>query len=120
MRISDWSSDVCSSDLKIKSPSGKAAMMIVSMQGFFGWRVILTGTPVTKAKKIADLYMQWKFLNPARLRELGINTHKEMRDITGKWIERNGYPQFVGTKRQGLAIATAAIFKDSHEATRTE
>lgn len=105
---------------KIKSPSGKAAMMIVSMQGFFGWRVILTGTPVTKAKKIADLYMQWKFLNPARLRELGISTHQEMRDMTGKWIERNGYPQFVGTKRQGLDLVHAAIFKDSYAVKRSE
>lgn len=105
---------------KIKSPSGKAATMVVSMQGYFGWRVILTGTPVTKAKKIADLYMQWKFLNPARLRELGITTHAEMQDMTGKWIDRNGYPQFVGTKQFGLAKVHEAIHKDSYAVKREE
>ena len=105
---------------KIKSPSGKAATMIVSMQGYFGWRVILTGTPVTKAKKIADLYMQWKFLNPARLRELGIQTHQDMQDMTGKWIEKNGYPQFVGTKQFGLAKVHEAIHKDSYAVKRSE
>lgn len=105
---------------KIKSPSGKAATMVVSMQGYFGWRLILTGTPVTKAKKIADLYMQWKFLNPARLRELGITTHQDMQDMTGKWIERNGYPQFVGTKQFGLQKVHEAIFKDSYAVKRAD
>lgn len=105
---------------KIKSPSGKAATMVVSMQGYFGWRVILTGTPVTKAKKIADLYMQWKFLNPARLRELGITTHQEMQDMTGKWIDRNGYPQFVGTKQFGLQKVHEAIHKDSFAVKRAD
>lgn len=105
---------------KIKSPSGKAATMIVSMQGFFGWRVILTGTPVTKAKKIADLYMQWKFLNPARLRELGVTTHEDMRLMTGRWIESNGFPQFVGTRQHGLEQVHTAIFKDSFSVKRSE
>lgn len=105
---------------KIKSPSGKAATMVVSMQGYFGWRLILTGTPVTKAKKIADLYMQWKFLNPARLRELGIATHADMQDMTGKWIDRNGYPQFVGTKQFGLEKVHNAIFKDSYAVKRED
>lgn len=105
---------------KIKSPSGKAATMVVSMQGYFGWRLILTGTPVTKAKKIADLYMQWKFLNPARLRELGITTHADMQDMTGKWIDRNGYPQFVGTKQFGLEKVHRAIFKDAYAVKRED
>jgi len=105
---------------KIKSPSGKAATMVVSMQGYFGWRMILTGTPVTKAKKIADLYMQWKFLNPSRLREMGVNTHEDMRQLTGRWIESNGYPQFVGTRQHGLATVHEAIFKDSYAVKRSE
>ena len=105
---------------KIKSPSGKAATMIVSMQGYFSWRLILTGTPVTKAKKIADLYMQWKFLNPVRLRELGIETHDDMREMTGKWIHDNGFPQFVGTKQFGLQRVHEAIFKDAYAVKRSE
>lgn len=105
---------------KIKSPSGKASAMIVSMQGHFKYRVILTGTPVTKAKKIADLYMQWKFLNPERLREMGVKTHDEMRELTGRWTNRNGFPQFCGTRQDGLAIVHEAIFQDAFSVKRSE
>ena len=64
--------------------------------------------------------MQWKFLNPARLRELGIQTHQDMQDMTGKWIEKNGYPQFVGTKQFGLAKVREAIFEDSYAVKRAD
>jgi SNF2 family DNA or RNA helicase len=105
---------------KIKTPSGKASTMIVSMQADFKFRAILTGTPVTKAKKIADLYMQWKFLNPARLREMGVTTHEDMRDLTGRWTEKNGFPQFLGTRQSGLAVVHEAIFKDAFSVKRSE
>ena len=51
---------------KIKSPSGKASNLLVSMHSDFKYRLILTGTPLTKAKRPFDIYMQWKFLNPER------------------------------------------------------
>lgn len=51
---------------KIKSPSSKAGTMLVSMRNDFAYRMILTGTPQTKAKRAIDIYMQWQFLNPRR------------------------------------------------------
>src|SRR3546814_1679472 len=38
MRISDWSSDVCSSDLMSKGPFRAALVAILALALFFGWR----------------------------------------------------------------------------------
>lgn len=81
---------------KIKNPSGKAAGMIVSLRPLFKYRVLLTGTPITKAKRAHDIYMQWRFLNPSRFQDLP--TAKEFREHYGTWIHRNGYPQWVRGK----------------------
>jgi SNF2 family DNA or RNA helicase len=78
---------------KIKSPSGKAATMIVSMGKDFDYRLILTGTPVTKAKRVFDIYMQWKFLNPERFHD--VPTVGDFKNRYGQWTNRNGYPQFL-------------------------
>lgn len=81
---------------KIKNPSGKAAMMIVSMRRLFTKRLILTGTVVTKAKRAHDIYMQWKFLNEERFKEF--NNAADFKDRYGRWIEDNGYPQWVAPR----------------------
>ena len=78
---------------KIKSPSGRASTMVVSMRPLFSYRLILTGTPVTKAKRVFDLYMQYKFLNPARFEEWP--TVDEFKNHFGRWTHRNGFPQFL-------------------------
>lgn len=81
---------------KIKSPSGRASTMVVSMRPLFCYRLILTGTPVTKAKRVFDLYMQYKFLNPERFAEWP--TVDEFKNHFGKWTHRNGFPQFLRSK----------------------
>jgi SNF2 family DNA or RNA helicase len=68
---------------KIKSPSGKAANMVVSMRDFFEYRAILTGTPLTKAKRTHDVYMQWQFLNPDRFAHLP--TAEDFKKHYGIW-----------------------------------
>lgn len=81
---------------KIKSASGKAANMIVSMGPLFTKRVILTGTPITKAKRAHDIYMQWKFLNPERFTDLP--TVSDFKDHYSRWIDAGGYKKFVGSR----------------------
>ena len=49
---------------RIKSPSAKKATALVRLGVVADYRLICTGTAVTKAKRTFDLYMQWKFLNP--------------------------------------------------------
>lgn len=95
---------------KIKSSSGKASNMIVSMRNLFRFRFILTGTPVTKAKRIHDLFMQWRWLNEPP--EWG-RTSEEFRTHTGVWISSNGFPQWIRARPRGVADAQAFIAKDS-------
>lgn len=85
---------------RIASPSGSAANMIVSMHKDAYYRLILTGTPVTKAKKAHDLYMQYKFVQPSRFADLA--TADEFKNAFGRWIHDNGYPQWIGPKNQAL------------------
>lgn len=81
---------------KLKSPSGKSSNMIVSMRGMFKYRVILTGTPMTKAKRAFDIYMQWQFLNPDRFDDLP--RVGDFKDRYGRWTTKAGYPKFLGPR----------------------
>jgi len=49
---------------RIKKWAGKRTKMIVSMGPTADYRVIMTGTAVTKAKRVFDLYPQWRFMYP--------------------------------------------------------
>lgn len=69
----------------IKSASGRAANMIVNMGQQFPYRLILTGTPITKAKRVYDLWMQWQFLNPKRFKEF--DTLAKFKAHYGRWID---------------------------------
>jgi len=98
---------------RIASPSSSAAKMIVSMQGDVDYRVILTGTPVTKAKKVFDLQMQFRFTDPTRFAH--VPTAQEFKDHYGRFIHDNGYPQWIGAKNtkelQTLMHKSAVVVK---------
>lgn len=84
---------------KIKSPSGKAANMIVSMRDDVRYRLILTGTPITKAKRAYDIYMQFQFLNPDRFKEYP--TLADFKDHFGRWAQASGprpFPIYKGPR----------------------
>lgn len=94
---------------KIKNPSGKASTMIVSMRGLFAYRFLLTGTPVTKAKRAHDIYAQWKFMD--ELPTWG-TTVDDFKAHTGKWIASNGFPQWVGQRETGMRDLKKLIHTD--------
>lgn len=105
--IEDWLAGedaliVCDESHKLKNPSGKASNMIVGF-GYkdFKYRLILTGTPITKARRAADIYMQWRLINPTRFSRWGA-TYEDFRLHTGKWIDSNGFPQWVGERPEGI------------------
>lgn len=89
---------------KIKSPSGKASNFIVGMGPKFSKRLILTGTPLTKAKRAHDIYMQWKFLNPSRFADLP--TVGEFKAHFGRWKDvpvsnepgARTFPKYIGPR----------------------
>lgn len=104
---------------KLKNPSGKASNMIVGMRRFFSHQLILTGTPITKARRAADIYMQWRLISPGRFSSWGA-TYEDFRNHTGKWIDSNGFPQWVGEKRDGIRDLRRGIHRDGLVIKRSE
>lgn len=96
---------------KLKNPSGKSSNMIVGMRKYFRYQIILTGTPITKARRAADIYMQWRLIAPDRFSRWGA-TYEDFRLHTGRWIESNGFPQWVGPRERGLADLRKGIHQD--------
>lgn len=122
--LTDWIGDeealiVCDESHKLKNPSGKASNMVVGMRKFFSHQLILTGTPVTKARRAADIYMQWRLINPHRFDAWGV-TYEDFRLHTGKWIDSNGFPQWVAPRERGLRDLRAGLHKDGLVIRRAE
>lgn len=96
---------------KLKNPSGKASNMIIGLRKWFNYQIILTGTPVTKARRAADIYMQWKLIAPDRFMRWGA-TYEDFRLHTGRWIERNGFPQWVRERPEGIRDLRRGLHQD--------
>ena len=82
---------------RIKSASARKATAIVRLGPVADYRVIATGTAVTKAKRVFDLYMQWRFLNPNSPLVKGHNL-ASFKERFGRWTTKNGYPQWLGER----------------------
>ena len=105
---------------RIKSPSAKKSLAIHSLGPVADYRYIMTGTVVTKSKRLFDIYSQWKFLNPTRfLDEWGDPlTFKEFKHRYGRWLAKNHYEQYLGPLHENELHAL--IHKDSFSITREE
>ena len=88
---------------RIKSPSSAKSRIIHSLGAIADYRVIMTGTVVTKKKRIYDVYSQWKFLNPKRFVDEDGQpmTFGEFKQMFSVITERNGYPQWKRNKNEG-------------------
>lgn len=82
---------------RIKSTSARKSQTIRRLGPVAPYRVIATGTAVTKAKRVFDLYSQWKFLNPESPLVKGHDL-ASFKERFGKWTNRNGYPQWLGER----------------------
>lgn len=105
---------------RIKSPSAKKSTALHSFN-HVPYRIIATGTVVTKAKRVFDVYSQWKFLNPERF--LDPDTQQPMRfgefkSRYGKWRNRGNYSQWMGNKNE--AELHTLIHKDSYSVLRAD
>lgn len=98
--VIDWKPDVIILDEshKIKSPASKAGRVIRAMAGVARYRLILTGTVLTKYRAIDDIYGQWTFLDPS-IRERW-PTAKSWREYFAEWRNWKGYPEMVRLKNQ--------------------
>lgn len=84
---------------RIKSPKARKTTMIQGLGKNVPYRLILTGTVLTKKKRVFDIYSQWMFLNPSSplVRNHTAATFKRQ---YGVWTSRNGYPQWLRNRNQ--------------------
>lgn len=87
---------------RIKSPTAAKSRLLHSISGVADYRVIMTGTVVTKKKRIYDVYSQWLFLNRDRfVDETGTTMNfQEFKDAFSVITTRNGYPQWLRNKNE--------------------
>lgn len=103
---------------KIKSPSAKMSSMIVTMRDYFDYRLILTGTPVTKAKRVFDIYQQWKFLDPSVFREW--DDAEKFKNHFGEWELNYATGQKELIKLKNMDTLTERIYSSAYRVTRDE
>lgn len=102
---------------RIKSCSSKAATALFTLGSKAEYRVIMSGTPVTKHNRPDDIYSQWKFLNPRRF--LDTPTKADfMRRYSNPISDRYGYAQFEGIRNE--QELRERMMEDSYTVTRDE
>lgn len=100
---------------RIKSPSAKKSTALHSLGPLADYRLILTGTVVTKSKRLYDIYSQWRFLNPERFE--GMN-FKDFKQEYGRWVQQDRYEKWLGARNEDHLHAK--IHEDSFSITREE
>ena len=92
-------------------------------------RGILTGTVMTKKKRVFDIYSQWKFKNRksklvrVRDEETGKKrpiTLAEFKEEYAVWTERNGYPQWLRNRPREMDRLRKHLHKEAFAITRDE
>ncbi|MGH9907341.1 MAG: SNF2-related protein, partial [Pyrinomonadaceae bacterium] len=115
---------------RIKSPSAKKTTTIWSIawkenRKMHEWtaripyRMILTGTVLTKRKRIFDIYSQWKFLNRKSPLVQGM-TLAEFKELYAVWTSRNGFPQWLRNRPSTMRKLRTLLHDESFAITRDE
>lgn len=112
---------------RLKSPSARKVTTIASVvwnirdnTPKIPYRLLLTGTVLTKRKRVFDIYSQWKnFLNRRSplVRNVTIGEFKEKYAV---WTTRNGYPQWLRNKPKAEANLRRLLHAESFAVTRDE
>lgn len=82
---------------RIKSPSAKKSTALHSVGRVADYRLLLTGTVVTKSKRLHDIYSQWLFLNPDRFEGMNFG---EFKTHYGRWLNKDKYQQWIGSRNE--------------------
>lgn len=102
---------------RIKSCSSKASMALFTLGSKAEYRVIMSGTPITKHNRPDDIHSQWKFLNPRRF--LDVPTKIDfMRRYSNPVPNGYGYAQFEGVRNE--QELRGRMMEDSYTVTRDE
>lgn len=89
---------------RIKNPSAKKSLMFHRLGPKVPYRVIMTGTVVTKKKRIYDVFSQWRFLNWMRFLDeakqpMNFSEFKDEYSVIRK-MGTMGYPKWVRNKNE--------------------
>lgn len=110
---------------RIKSPSAAKTRIIHSIGEKTPYRVIMTGTVVTKAKRIFDVFSQWKFLNRKRFVDMAgepmnFAEFKEEFSHIVQVERRDGgtYPKWIRNRNEGKLHKL--IHKDAYSVLRED
>lgn len=122
-QIKAWKPDLIILDEshRIKTPSAKKTFAILSLRDIPAYKLIMTGTIVTKSKRLFDVYTQYKFINDNRF--IDENTGKQMTFGTfksryGRWVDRGQWSKYLGP--QNLEDLHAKVHMDAFSITRDE
>lgn len=113
-----WQPDLIALDEshRIKSASAVKARMLHKLGKVAKYRVIMTGTVVTKKKRVFDIYSQWKFLNPSRFGHMSFTVFKS---TYGVWrVQQGGWSKWI--RNQNEEDLHAQIHEDSYAISREE
>lgn len=102
---------------RIKSCSSKTAVALFTLGSKAEYRVIMSGTPVTKHNRPDDIYSQWKFLNPRRFMDTPTKIDF-MRKYSNPIYGGYGYAQFEGVRNE--QELRRRMMEDSYTVTRDE
>lgn len=82
---------------RIKSPTAVKSRMMHKLGKVADFRVIMTGTVVTKKKRIFDIWSQWRFLYPDRFPM----TFSEFKSTYGIWRDMGGWSKWIRNQNEG-------------------
>lgn len=118
-KLSRWQPDLMILDEshRIKGGRSQKTVMLHRLSKFAEFRVLATGTAVTKKKRVFDLYPQWVFMNP-RSELIRDHTMTSFKRKYGIWTSRNGYPQYLGERNSKKLHKL--VHADSFAVTRDE
>jgi SNF2 family DNA or RNA helicase len=102
---------------RIKSCSSKAANALFTIGSKASYRVIMSGTPITKHNRPDDIYSQWKFLNPNRFIDVPTKTDF-MRRYANEVVGGYGYARFKGVRNE--VELRERMMEDAFTVTRDE
>src|SRR5690606_13809804 len=100
---------------RIKTPSARKSTAMHTLGKVADYRVILTGTVVTKSKKLYDIYSQWQFLTPDRFPDMNF---AEFKSMYSRWEPREKYSVWKGNRNE--EHLHKKIHLDSFSITREE
>jgi SNF2 family DNA or RNA helicase len=136
-KIRKWKPDmmVLDESHRIKTPSARKTTTLWSI----AWtrenfplvpiRGLLTGTVLTKKKRVFDIYSQWKFKNrKSKLLRIRDEETGKKRQITlaefkeeyGVWTQRNGYPQWLRNRPEAIVRLRREMHREAFAITRDE